>query len=124
MKLNCTHQHLVYACEFNILGRSVRTIKKNVEDLFVASKDIGLDVNVNKTKYMVMSRDQNAGRSHNKEIDNSSFNSVELFKYLVTTLPNQNSIQEEIKARLASGNAAIIRSRIFCLLVCDPNFHD
>jgi hypothetical protein len=54
---------------------------------------------------MVMSRDQNAGRSHNIQIDNSSFDRVEEFKYLTSTLTNKNSIQEEIKSRLKSGNA-------------------
>ena len=40
---------------------------------------------------MVMSRDQNAGRSHNIKIDNRSFEKVEEFKYLGKTLTNQNS---------------------------------
>ena len=53
-----------------------------------------------------MSRDQNAGRSHNTRIDNRSFETVEEFKCLRTTLTNQNSIQEEIKSRLKSGNAS------------------
>jgi hypothetical protein len=52
-----------------------------------------------------MSRDQNAGRSHDIKIDNSSFESVEQFKYVGTTLRDGNSIQEEIKSRLKSGNA-------------------
>jgi hypothetical protein len=55
--------------------------------------------------YMVMSRDQNAGRNHNIRIDNSSFERVEEFKYLGTILTNQNSIQEEVKSRLNLGNA-------------------
>ena len=71
----------------------------------MASTEIVLEVNVDKTKYMVMSRDKNAGRRHNKRIDNSSFGRVEEFKYLGTTLTNHNSIQEEIKSRLKSGNA-------------------
>jgi len=54
---------------------------------------------------MVMSRDQNAGRTHNMKVDNRSFERVEEFKYLGTTLTNQNCIQEEIKSRLKSGNA-------------------
>ena len=54
---------------------------------------------------MVRSRDQNARRSHNIKSDNSSFEMVEEFKYLRTTLTYQNSIQEEIKSRLKSGNA-------------------
>ena len=52
-----------------------------------------------------MSPDQNAGRTHSMKIDNSSFERVDEFKYLGTTLTNQNSIQEEIKSRLKSGNA-------------------
>jgi hypothetical protein len=60
---------------------------------------------VDKTKYMVVSRDQNAGRSQNIKTDNSSFERVEEFKYLGTTLTYQNSIQEEIKVKLKSGNA-------------------
>ena len=54
---------------------------------------------------MVMSRDQNAGRSHNMKTDNSSFERVEEFKYLGTTLTSQIYILEEIKSRLKSGNA-------------------
>ena len=52
-----------------------------------------------------MSRDQNAGRIHSVRMDNSIFERVEEFKYFGTTLTNQNSIAEEIKSRLRSGNA-------------------
>ena len=110
--------------------------RKNTKALVVASKEIGLEVNADKTKYMVMSRDQNAGRSHYIKIDTSSFEKVEEFKYLGATLADQNSIQEEIKGRLKSGNARYhsvqnlssfgllsINTKIkicihFCLLVC------
>ena len=51
-----------------------------------------------------MSRDQNAGRNHSVRTDNSTFERVEEFKYLETTLTNQNSIPEEIKSRFRSGN--------------------
>jgi len=54
---------------------------------------------------MVMSRDQNAGRSHSVRTDNSTFERVEEFKYLGTTLTKQNSIAEEIKSRLRLGNS-------------------
>jgi len=61
VKLNGTHQLLVYADDVNILGGSVHTIKENAEALVVVSKEIGLEMNADKTKYAVMSRDQNAG---------------------------------------------------------------
>jgi len=77
------------------LGESKHTIEKKTEALVFASKEIGLEVNAKKTMYMVMSRDQNAGRSHNIKNDNSSIERVEGFKYLRTTLMHQNSIQEE-----------------------------
>ena len=59
MKLNGTHQLLAYADDVNILGGSVRTVKENAEALVVATTEIGLEVNADKTKYMVMSRDRN-----------------------------------------------------------------
>ena len=61
MKLSGTHQLLAYADDVNIMEGSIHTIKENVEALIVTSKEIGLDVNTDKTKYMVMSRDQNEG---------------------------------------------------------------
>jgi len=104
LKLKSMHQLLVYADDGNILGGSVDTVKKNAETLVVAIKDNGLEVTGDKTKYMVMSRDQNAGRSHSMKTDNCSFERVEEFKYLGTILTTQNSIQEEIKSRLKPGN--------------------
>jgi len=94
LKLNGTHQCMVYADYVNILGRSVHTVKETAEALLVASKEIGLEVNVDKTKYMVRSRDQNAGQNQNINIGNGSFGSLEEFKYLGTTLTDQNSIQK------------------------------
>jgi len=105
LKLNGTHQLLAYADDINILGGSVDTVKKNEEALVAATKEIGLEVNTHKTKYMTVSRDQNAGRIHSMKTGNSSIERVEEFKYLGTTLTSQNSIQEEIKCRLKLGNA-------------------
>jgi len=70
----------------------------------VARKENGLEVNADKTNYTVVSRDQDAGRCHNMKNDNSSYERMEEFRYLGTTLTNQTSIQEEIKSRLKSGN--------------------
>ena len=60
MKLNGTHHLLVYADNVHIMGTSVHAIKKSTEALLVTSKEIRLEVNADKTKCMVMSRDQNA----------------------------------------------------------------
>ena len=88
----------------------IQCIIPSVEHNYIAlsstvGKEIGLEVNADKTKYMVRYRDQNAGLIHSMRIDNSTFDRVEDFKYLGTTLTNQNSIAEEIKSRLKSGNA-------------------
>jgi hypothetical protein len=85
---------MVYADDVNIMGGSVHTIKENAEALVVASKENGLEINADKYKYLVMSRDQNAERSHHIKSDNSSFERMEQFKYLGTTLTNQDSTQE------------------------------
>ena len=55
LKLNGAHQLLVYADDVNIVGGSVHTLKKTTDTLVVASKETGLEVNADKTKYMVMS---------------------------------------------------------------------
>ena len=83
LKLNGTHQLLVYADDVNMLGGSVlyvHTVKENTAVLVDASKEIRLEVNADRTKYLVMSRDQNAGRSHSIQVDNSSSEMVEEFK--------------------------------------------
>jgi hypothetical protein len=106
LKLNDTHQRLVCPDDVNIFSGSVHTIKKNTESLVrVASKEIGLEVYVDKTKDTVMSRDQKAGQSHNFKTDhNSFFERVEGFKYLGTNLTNQNFIHE-IESKFKSENA-------------------
>jgi hypothetical protein len=62
------------------LGGSVHTVKENAEALVFATKEIGLEVNADKTKYMIMSRDRKAGRNDSVKIDNSSIEKVEEFK--------------------------------------------
>ena len=91
MKLNGTHQLLAYADCVNVLGGSIHILKENAEASVTATREAGLEVNADKTKYMVMSRDQNAGRIQSVRINNSTFERVEEFKYLETTLTNQNS---------------------------------
>ena len=67
------HQLLAYADDVNVLGGNIHTVKENSEALVAASREIGLVVSADKTKYMVMSRDQNAGRIHSVRMDNSTF---------------------------------------------------
>ena len=92
LKLNGTRQVLVYAGDVNVLGGNVHTIEKNTEALVVASKETGLEVIADNTKYVVMSPDQNAGRSQSMNVGNISFEGVEEFICLGTTLTNKNSI--------------------------------
>jgi hypothetical protein len=69
------------------------------------SKEVGLEINVEKTKYMLLSRNQNVGQNRDIKIANRSFKNVSQFKYLGTTVTNENLIQEEIKRSMNSGNA-------------------
>jgi hypothetical protein len=65
LELSGTHQLLVYADDVNLLGDSVNTIEENSETLLEAGRDIGLEINAEKTKYMIMSRYPNSGQNQN-----------------------------------------------------------
>ncbi|KAJ4437296.1 hypothetical protein ANN_17434 [Periplaneta americana] len=97
------HQHLVD--DVNMLGENPQTIRENMEILLEANKAIGLEVNPEKIKYMIMSHDQNIVRNGNIKIGDLSFKEVEKFKYLGATVTNINDTREEIKCRINMENA-------------------
>jgi hypothetical protein len=105
LKLDGTNQLLDYANDVNVLGDNIDTIKKNTETLIDSSKEVGLEINVEKAKYMLLSRQQTVGQNWDIKIANRSFENVSQFKNLGSTVTNKNLIQEEIKRRLNSGNA-------------------
>jgi hypothetical protein len=72
-KLSGRHKSLVYADYVNMLRGNLHTIKENPGVFVVASKEIGLQVNADKNKYMGMCRHQSTGRSYGMKIDNSPF---------------------------------------------------
>jgi hypothetical protein len=114
LKLNGTHQLLVLCWWCISIGR-YHTEKQRNSD---ANKEVGLEANTEKTKCMLQSHHQNAGQNHNIKITNRSFKNVAQFKYLGTTITNQNFIQEEIKRRLNLGNACYhsVQNLLSCLL--------
>jgi hypothetical protein len=86
------------------MGDNIDTIKKNTDTLIDASKEVGLEINVEKAKYMLLSRQQNVSQNRDINIANRSFKNMLQFKYFGTTVTNENLIQEEIKRRMNSGN--------------------
>jgi hypothetical protein len=101
--LNGTHQLLAY--DVNMVGENIYAIQKNKTALLDASKEVGLEVKPEKTRYYMSMSSQKAGQRHNIKIANSSFEGVAKLKYVGATLTYQNCINEEIKTGLNSRNA-------------------
>jgi hypothetical protein len=89
LKLKVTFQLLACA-DVNIMRENIDTVKKNTDVLLHASEEVGLEVNPEKTKCMLMSRSQEIGQKHSIKIANMSFEDMAKFKYLGTTLWDQN----------------------------------
>jgi hypothetical protein len=120
LKLNGTHQLLVYADDVNLLGDNTDTIKKNILTLIGTSKEVGLEVKTEKSKYMLLSHHQNAGKTHDIKIANRFFENVAELRYLGMTITNESLIQEEIKGRFNSGNACYhsVQNLLYSHLLC------
>ena len=88
-----------------MFGENLQTIRENAVIFIKASKDIGLEINSEKTKYKITSRHQNVIQNHNIVIGNLSFENVEKFRYLGVIVTNKNDIHEEIKRRINMENA-------------------
>jgi hypothetical protein len=73
LKLNGIHQLLAYTNEVNLLGDNINIINQNTGTLIDSRKEVGLEVNVEKTKYMLVSRDQNAGENRDIKTGNRQF---------------------------------------------------
>jgi hypothetical protein len=107
LELNGIHQLLVCADDVNLSSDSINTIKENTEACLQSCSDIGIEISAEKTKYMNMPRYPNSGQNQNIRIANESFEKVEKFKYLGTTLTNQSgntcyyySVQNLLSSRL------------------------
>jgi hypothetical protein len=90
LKLNATHQLLVYADDVNLLGDNTDTIKRNTQTLIDVSKEVGLEVNTEKTNYMLLFHHQKTGQNHDIKIANRCFVNVAQLKYSETTVTDQN----------------------------------
>jgi hypothetical protein len=94
LELNGTDQLFVCADDINLLSDSINTINENTETFLEAIRHVGLEINAKKTKYMIMFRHVNSGQNQNIRIANESFENVAQFKYLGTTLTNDNYIHD------------------------------
>jgi hypothetical protein len=92
LKLSGKHQFLACADDVNLLGDNINSINKSIENYTDASKEVGLEINVEKTKYMLLSRHKNVGQSRDIKIANSTFENRSQFKYWKMTVKNQNLI--------------------------------
>jgi hypothetical protein len=118
LELNRAHQLLVCADNDKLLGKDTNIIKKNTTALLNASKEVGIEVNTEKTKCMFIFHHQTTGQNHYIKVANKSFENVEKLKYLGLTLINQNCVHEEIKSRLIWGMLDTMQFVTFCFLFC------
>jgi hypothetical protein len=92
-----THQLLAYTDDVNLLGVNIDTIKKNTKAVIYASEEVRVEINIEETKYILLSRSQNAGQNPDVNIANTLFENVSQFKYLGTIVTNKNLIHRKLR---------------------------
>jgi hypothetical protein len=102
--MNGTLQLLAYV-DVNLLGDNIDIINKSTEILIHASEKVGVEIHIEKTMYMLLSPNQNAGQNQDINTGNRSSENVSQLKYFGMTVTNKNLLQEKIKGRLNFGNA-------------------
>ena len=105
------NQLFVYADDVDLIGDDIDALQSNSEVLVEACDEIGLQVNVEKTKYMITSRNtENEGYRY-ITIKNENIEKVNKFKYLGAYVKRKNEVTEETKRRLVSGNPLLLRQK-------------
>jgi hypothetical protein len=118
--LNGTHQLLAYADDVNIVGENIDTLQRNTEALLDASKEVGLEVNSEKTKYMLVSRCQKAGQRQNITIGNRPLKAWQSSNIWEQHLQIKIVFMKRLRADCIQGMLATIRFRVFCHPDCSP----
>jgi hypothetical protein len=95
LKLNGLDQLLAYTDDVDIVGEKIDAIKKNTQALLDASKEVGLELNPEEAKYMLMSRNQKAGQKHSIKMANRSFEDLAKFKYQETTITSKLHVRSD-----------------------------
>ena len=106
--LNGTTQILGYADDLDLLGDSREAVQINTRILLDAAKETGLEINEEKTKYMVMDRLGTSQEMGDLQVGRHTFEKVSEFRYLGTTVNDKNEIGTEINKRIHSGNACFL----------------
>jgi hypothetical protein len=105
--MNGIHQLLVYADDVNLLDNSINAIKENIGTLSEASRDVDLEINAEKTKYMIMSRHQNSGQNQSIRIVNKNDNHDEIKKRLNSLNACCHSVKNLLSSHLVSNKLKI-----------------